>query len=53
MSLHANLSIKEQVVKWQYETMTKKELNTLISNLLCELTRYDEEIMLLVAKNTD
>ena len=33
--------------------MKKKELNILICNLLCELTRYDEEITLLVTKNTD
>ena len=53
MGLHACISIKEQVEKWQSETMKKKELNTLICNLLCELARYDKEINLLVTKNTD
>lgn len=46
-------SIKEQIEHWQYNNPSKKELNTLISNLLCELAQYDIEVNLLVTKNTD
>lgn len=46
-------TIKEQIINWQYNNPNKKELNTLISNLLCELMQYDKEVALLIAKNTD
>lgn len=43
-------SIEEQIVYWQHNKCTKRELNTLISNLLCELSIYEDKIANLVIK---
>ena len=53
MNTNICITIEEQIINWQYNNLNKKELNTLISNLLCELVQYDKKVDILIAKNTD